>query len=227
MMIHALREDTDVVVVARDTDVLILMIYVYAKCHIRRNWYMKYSAGKYANIGKIVTHLGTAVALKLPYIHAITGCDTTSYLYGVGKSGVLNKCIKQQRVLSQLHTLGLESGEPRRYNDIVKFVQTVLYSGHAGESLVETRVRLYENQKVKTSLTLPPDPDSMKQLLLRVNHQMYYWSRCDIPMVETILLEENGWKVEEEDDGSRQVTPVWFTGNDYKTLFSVRPECCL
>ena len=33
MSVHTLREDTDVVVVALDTDVLILMVYIYAKHH--------------------------------------------------------------------------------------------------------------------------------------------------------------------------------------------------
>ena len=47
MIIHALREDTDVVIVARDTDVLILMVYAYAKRHVKNSWYMKYGAGKY------------------------------------------------------------------------------------------------------------------------------------------------------------------------------------
>ena len=87
----------------------------------------------------------------------------------------------------------------------MKFIQTVMYSGHVGESLVDTRVRLYENQKVKSSLTLPPDPDSIKQVILRVNHQLYYWCNCDVPQLEVIPLEGNGWRVDADCDGYRQV----------------------
>ena len=213
MLVHALREDTDVVIVARDTDVLILMVYVYAKHHVKRNWYMKYAAGKYANIGKIVAHLGVVVSLKLPHIHAITGCDTTSYFHGVGKMRVLNKCLKQPHLLSLLSNLGSSSGEPSRYKDIERFINTVCYSGHIGETVVETRVRLYKRQKVKTSQSIPPDPDSMKQAILRINHQLYYWVRCNINMTETIPLEDNGWIVAED-----SVIPVWFTGEPYKLL---------
>ena len=159
---------------------------------------MKFGAGKYANIRKIVDHLGRPIALKLPQIHAITGCDTTSYLHGVGKIKVQNKIKKKPAVLSLLSSLGIRSGVPERYNDVVKFMQTVCYSGYVGESLVETRVRLYRKQKVKGSQSLPPDPDSIKQAILRINHQLYHWLRCDTLLVDPIPLVDNGWRV---DDG--------------------------
>ena len=46
-------------------------------------------------------------------------------------------------------------------NDDVKknceiFVQTVLYSGTSKETYVETRMRSYNNQKIKTSISVPP-----------------------------------------------------------------------
>ena len=154
-------------------------------------------------------HLGQSVSLSLPHIHAITGCDTTSYLHGVGKIRVLNKVKKNPPVTSLLTSLGVGSGVPERYDDIVNFVRTVCYSGNKGESLVETRVRLYQKQKVKGSQSLPADPDSMKQAVLRMNHQLYYWIRSHLTSVEIIPLDENGWEVDEE---TNQVYPVWFTG---------------
>ena len=207
MMVFALREDTDVVIVARDTDVLILMIYIYAKRKITSNLYMKYAAGKYANIGKIVEYLGIDLSLKLVHIHAVTGCDTTSYFYGVGKMKVLNKCKKEPKLLSLLNDLGAADGLPAQYKDIVEFIRTACYAGTRGESLVETRVRLYQKQKVKTSQSLPPDPDSMKQAVLRINHQLFYWTRADILQTPTIALNGNGWTTE-----NNKVNPVWFTG---------------
>ena len=46
-------------------------------------------------------------------------------------------------------------------NDDVKknceiFVQTVLYSGTSKETYVETRMRSYNNQKIKNSISVPP-----------------------------------------------------------------------
>ena len=75
--------------------------------------------------------------------------------------------------------------------------------------MVQTRVRLYKNQKMKGSQSLPPDPDSLKQAILRINHQLYYWLRSDVASVECILLEENGWTLVND---TNHVIPVWFTG---------------
>ena len=57
--LHDIIEDSDVVVVAKDTDVLVLMVWVYAKCNIKKKWYMKYDDDKYADIGAIVEQWGT------------------------------------------------------------------------------------------------------------------------------------------------------------------------
>ena len=42
--------------------------------------------------------------------------------------------------------------------DVIKFIQTICYSGKPSESLVDTRVRLYNYQKFKGSVSLPADP---------------------------------------------------------------------
>ena len=44
-------------------------------------WHMK----------KVKEQLGKEVCRNLFFLHAITGCDTTSRLYGVGKAAVLKK----------------------------------------------------------------------------------------------------------------------------------------
>ena len=40
---------------------------------------------KYINTGKVVKYLENDLAWKLAHIHAITGCDTTSFMIFVGK----------------------------------------------------------------------------------------------------------------------------------------------
>ena len=52
-----------------------------AEHDIKRQWYMMYEHGKYADIGKIVEFLGKEVCLALPAIHSLTGCDTTSSFF--------------------------------------------------------------------------------------------------------------------------------------------------
>ena len=66
LVLHAIIDVSDVVVVAKDTDVLVLMVWGYAK----------------------------SISLFLPTIHALTGCDTTSFFYRVGKVRILKKLFK-------------------------------------------------------------------------------------------------------------------------------------
>ena len=58
--------------------------------------------------------------------------------------------------------------------DLKCFIQTVMYSGGKSESFVETRARLFDQQKNKTSTNIPPDPDSLLQDLKRKQLQVKY-----------------------------------------------------
>eukprot|EP00794_Sanderia_malayensis_P002075 gene2075-2352_t len=97
----------NVVVISKDTDVLLLMLHAFAKIKPNGKWFMKIDQEKYVNIEKIVTHFGTELATKLPHhIHAVTGCGATPNPYGVGKVSVLRKCIKDRRAISLLDAIG-------------------------------------------------------------------------------------------------------------------------
>ena len=50
IILHVLQEDTKVVAVSKDTDVLILLVYAYAKYKPTKEWYMKIDANKFASI---------------------------------------------------------------------------------------------------------------------------------------------------------------------------------
>ena len=94
----------DVVVVSKDTDVLILLIWAFSKYDIKSKWYLKYENDKYADIGKIAEHFGTDISADLPAFHGLTGCDTTSYFFRIGKVRVFKKLIKK---CSKLELLGV------------------------------------------------------------------------------------------------------------------------
>ena len=98
------------------------------------------------------------------------------------------------------------------FEDVIKFIQTICYSGKPSESLVDTRVRLYYHQKIKGSVSLPADPDSMKQAILRIHHQLYCWLRLDVKALNSIPIEGNGWKVLEN---TNHVLPLWTTGINF------------
>ena len=207
---QACEKDTVVVVVAKDTDVLVILVHAYAIVKPSSKWIMKIDHEKYVDVGKVYDFLGENVSMHLPNIHAISGCDTTSFFYGVGKFKLLKKVMKNQDSLDHLSSLG-ESKELdlQSIKDIMVFVQTVMYSGRRDESYVDTRVRLYKAMKTKSSQSLPPDPDSIHQAVRRVHYQVYYWLRFAEKSIQYISLEDNGWTI---DVAKSLVEPVWFTG---------------
>eukprot|EP00795_Rhopilema_esculentum_P012489 gene12489-3172_t len=95
-------------------------------------------------------------------------------------------------------------------NNVREFVRSVIYSGKDDEDYVETRIPLYKSLKNKSSMSLPPDPDSVVQVIKRAHCQAYVWYRCGQRTINHLDLEEFGWKIQDGD-----VKPVWFVGNQF------------
>ena len=68
LVLHGFKVNLNVVVVCKDTDVLILTIWAYSKLNITNNWYLKYDHEKFAVIRKICSYLGKTLSLNLPKI---------------------------------------------------------------------------------------------------------------------------------------------------------------
>ena len=163
------------------------------------------------------------MSLRLPQFHAITGCDTTSFFFGVGKVKVLKKLMKDNSKLVLLDSIGKTPSVTEAANaEVLKFIQTVLYSGKDEETLVQTRIRLYQAMKMKSSQALPPDPDSAKQAILRIHYQVYYWLRYALKTVPAISFADNGWKLDENG-----VIPTWFTGIYTEFVLYMKKFCQL
>ena len=60
---------------------------------------MKIENDKFINIWKIGEYLGTDVATKLPQIHAVPGCGTTSLLHAGRKIKVPKMCLNGKELL--------------------------------------------------------------------------------------------------------------------------------
>ena len=196
----AFQGKSDMVVVSMDTDVLV---------HDGTNWYMMYEQGKYANIGMISRHFERDICLALPAFHSLTGCDTTSYFFRVGKCRAFKKLMKQTSKVQLLNSLGVKKQLlDSDLENIKEFIRTVLYSGKIGESYIKTRVRLYENLKVKSSMPLPPDPLSVIQVVKRSHFQAYIWYNSDVAVIEKLELEDNGWSIVDD-----KIEPLWFVGS--------------
>ena len=126
---HCMMEDKPTVVIASDTDILILMVYAFASRLPTNDWYMQINRDQFVNISKIHDFTGNPVALILPAMFVITGCDTVSYFFRKSKKAVFEKVLKKQELAIEcLSDLGVNELISEEAEEKVKrFVQIFVY----------------------------------------------------------------------------------------------------
>ena len=78
--------DIPVVLVGTDTDLLILLVAIAS---IDQNIYMQFNSEQLYKIKNMQAKLATSVKSHILIAHAITGCDTVSALYSMGKKKIV------------------------------------------------------------------------------------------------------------------------------------------
>ena len=76
---------------AKDTDILILMIYTYAIQQPEHDWYMQTDKDSFISIRKTYEKLASTTCLLLPQFHAVTGWDMVSFFFKVSKRVVFER----------------------------------------------------------------------------------------------------------------------------------------
>ena len=157
------------------------------------------------------------ICTHLPQLHGLTGCDTTSFFFKVGKVSPFNKVLKNIPLISAFGVNTILSDE--YVEDCKRFIQIVMYAGDNKGTYVDTRIRLFKQQRTETTMRIPPEADSAKQAIHRVDHQVYTWLRCTGKWIEPIPYEENEWKHDVEED---YLKPVWFTRPQFPSSVTKR-----
>ena len=91
-----------------------------------------------------------------------------------------------------------------------EFVCSVVHAGKSSENYVDTRFRICKNLKRKTSLAIPPDPDSVELPIKRAHLETFKCLYSCKQMIQTLDQEEFGWKLI---DG--ELKPMWFNGDQF------------
>ena len=196
--LHMAESDCNrpVVVVGTDTDLLVMLVAratssmdLYMMCHI--NPMMLYS----------VNHLQQALGSTLEHIlciHAVTGCDTTSALYGQGKVKALTLAQKRDANLcSHMDVFSLHSSTHEDVANAGEKFLLKLYGAEQFATLNKYRHVAYKRSVAKTSTSstfkmasLPPTSAAAQQHSYRVYLQVQQWLGHCIPPTEW------GWKTE-------------------------------
>ena len=102
-LLSNLRARLNTVVVGEDTDLLILLLH-HANMDSKELYQSRSKTQKVRlwNIKASKEKLGSCICSKLLFIHAITGCDTTSRLYGIGKTLSKVQCSDEFTKISEV-----------------------------------------------------------------------------------------------------------------------------
>ena len=175
--ISALTQPT--AAVADDTDILQQLVYQADPTSYKL--YM-FSSNRKICIKTLQAGLDPRLVESLAFLHSISGCDTTSRPYGIGKGTVLSK-------YADLHEFSHVFASPSSSQEQIKQggeKALLIVYGSSADDLNAARVEKFQ-VKVATSSgivppeKLPPTSDAASQHSLRVYHQVQAWRGNDLP----------------------------------------------
>ncbi len=187
-----------IVIHANDTDIIVSSIYYCNKFRqMFQELWVRTDPTVYLPIHEIVDNLGYSTCLFLPFFHAISGKDDTSFMYGKGKKKMWNA----QKAIShrELERFGEEPAFGAKLTDEqiseARDLVVVAYGGQQGTSLAEMRVQKYICGSTGQLHYLPPTEAAFQQHLARVSLSTIIAKSAHVPQVPEPEFEQYGWKV--------------------------------
>lgn len=178
-----LADQSNVTVVGEDTDVLVLLLFHVKQHHksviFRSDITRRVKPPKTWDINRTKAILGDELCYYLPFLHALTGCDTTSRIFGISKASAI-KTFKNNVSFRCNSSLFVHATDK---TDIVKTGEAVilaLFGALPEEGLNSLRYRLFSSKTVSSTCsiqvqTLPPTSSAAALHCLRVYHQVQTW----------------------------------------------------
>jgi len=145
----------------------------------------------------VALELGEKLSNSLPVIHALSGCDSTSAFYGMGKKRWSSVLTKHLPLLEGLSEIGEDPINISRRAEVA-VTQTVscLYNDTLSENIDDIRYELF-SKKGSSSERLPPTSDALKEHTKRANYQSYIWKSATKQNLNLPSPVEAGWTTDE------------------------------
>lgn len=181
MILHAHNASHDhnrVVIQSPDTDVAVLSVHFFNSLACEQLWFRTGVKDKlrFVPIHSLAEMLGSDVCAALPCFHALTGCDSTSGLFGIGKKkawATLKRNIPLHPGISKLGDELPLTAETSRACEI--FVCSLYTSTKMSETSADQLRYWMFCQKKQKSESLPPTTDSLHHHIERSNYQAFVW----------------------------------------------------
>ena len=97
--LQASKFRVNVMVVLKDTDILMLLVYSHSMCAISKECVLKYGKNSYAYVGTIRKHFGNTVSRNILQYYAVLGCDKFSFFYIDQKINTCQKSSEKMKLL--------------------------------------------------------------------------------------------------------------------------------
>jgi hypothetical protein len=175
---HAAESVERIIIQSPDTDVAVMCASHYDEIGCTELWFKTGTKDKtrYIQMHDISRGLGKGLCTALIGLHALTGCDSTSALSGIGKKKGLHALRKEHAYCDTLSQIGVDV--PVNQDVMAKCEEFVcgLYTtdSKAGKSADSVRHYLF-CQKGQRNENLPPTTDSLSLHVQRANYQSLVW----------------------------------------------------
>ena len=180
--------EASTVVIGEDTDLLVLLcnqpstenkIYLKSDKNVNQK--------KIWDRNKTKSVLSNDTCNHLLFVHALTGCDTTSRLFGIGKGKILKKLAADVCLQEQSSVFMKENATQEEIAKAGEKALLRVYSNGARttETLDQLRYQRFITKSTKSKnvvqvRTLPPTTAAAKYHSYRVYHQIQAWNDNDL-----------------------------------------------
>ena len=194
LVLHAINcEYETVAVYSSDTDVLLLLVSHFAQAMCSNMW-MVYGTAKnrkHIPIAEVAKRLPIdLIEALLPY-HAMTGCDTTSYIATQTKRSTWKVFLTHHQLLRDLGEGELTEEKQKKAEEFVCKVYKVQQIDN-----VDT-ARHIMFSKSKKPEALPPTRDALHFHIMRAHYQAMIWKKANTGEPDLPDPTEMGWKKSE------------------------------
>lgn len=195
---HASSSKARIVIHSPDTDVAILSIHFVHNMQCEELWFKTGVKDKvrFLPVHTIASKLGVSACSSLPGFHALTGCDSTSGLFQVGKKKAWKALLKDETTQDLVGNLGtIIPPSDGTIQSCERFICSMYAtSKKAGRTADEVRYWMF-CQKHQSSERLPPTSNSLRHHIERANYQSYIWKHS-LQAVQELPSPSpnNGWK---------------------------------
>ncbi len=180
-------------VISDDTDIFALLVYFCWKWQTTVQICMKKSDGRVVDINATAAKLGPK-ASQLLAVHAITGCDTVSYMFGKGKASAVTSMIKHDVSLDLLGETDAPLDEVTAAGGT--FVGLLYKAKDTSSSMNQLRHSIFTSKIATPKIkSLPPTDSALNEHVKRAHLQTMLWKASDKCSPPDVNISDFGWEI--------------------------------